>query len=251
MKDCWLSRARTSRLYSASYCRIAHTEPLRNDDSLSPQLRSQHFEQHVLQAPGHRVSVILSHVRLQCHDSSTLFQSSGCLVSSHHRSSLVTIIILVHLPTFAAVHHINHRQSLFSYNFTIVNLNQPPPSWPSLIQHLNYPTTTSHTLVIHHLLNVGSLLRLVHRHRSQHCASHQKLSPAYSTCEHRTTQLLTSFRPSLQPDLQHASIHAPSCIVVRESPCSRCFIVHRPVHWEGSTVAAGHQPSHHDEAMLQ
>ena len=137
------------------------------------------------------------------------------LIIDHHSS----LIILVHSPTFAAVHHINHRQSLFSYNFTIVNLNQPSPS---LIQHLNHHTTTSHTLVIHHLLSVGSLLRLVHhRHHSQRCASHQQFSSTYSTCEHRSTQLLTSLRPSLQPNLQHASIHAPSCIVVRESPCSR------------------------------
>jgi len=39
LKDCWLLRARISKLYSASYYRIAHeshhSEPLRNDDSLS------------------------------------------------------------------------------------------------------------------------------------------------------------------------------------------------------------------------
>ena len=133
-------------------------------------------------------------------DNSSL--SSGCLVSSHHWSSLIT------------------RHSCPLTNF---HSSSPHQSLPTSHQHCLNTSTTIPLLPPHAvtLLSVGSLLHLDHhRHYSQHCASHQQLTPSVNIG-------LLSYSPHVdlhQPDLQHAIIHTPSCIMVQESPCSRCFI---------------------------
>jgi len=221
LKDCWLSCVRKSRLYSARYCRIAHEcQHLWNGDSLSPSYALNTLSNTSCNLPVTEYPVISSHMRLQCHDSPTLFHISS-----------TSIIILVHSSTVRAIHHNNHH-----------NHHSPHchPANPSAnIDPFNNVTITQ--IPYHYFPHAGTLglshCLDHHGHHSQHCVSHRhqaissNLSPAYSTW-------LLSSSTSLLADLQHASIHALSCTVVHGNPCSRCLSFTN-LSTGGSTVAAG------------
>ena len=171
-------------------------------------------------------------------------------VSSHHRSSLVTYHSRPLTDFRSSSPHqsspitiqlqLHHRQPQPTTTIIAFTHSTPQPPY-HYFPHAG-KSSTQCRIVTSPWSPSTPLPALCKSSATQPCLLHQW------TSDYSVTHLTST---SLQSDLQHASIHAPSCIVVRESPCSRCFIIHQPVHWEGSTVTAGHQPTHHDEAMLQ